>query len=209
MTAGTALSFAEAAVARVCHDLSGPVGTMLNVLGLLEQGGETAAEAAQIALEAAAQLTARLRLAKLLWGQAGPASSREVSAMVLPPGGAGRFRLDVEDLADVRLEANESRLLACLTLCAAERLQGAGQIMLAGDPRREVLVRITGPKAQWGDLPLLVARPAAAADGADAHSAVARLLVLLVARHNARVSFLLESGASGGPAPLLLSLDAG
>lgn len=210
MNAAFSLGFAEAAVARVCHDLSGPIGTMLNALDMMSEGGEVAAEARQIAHDVAEELSLRMRLAKLLWGQAVAVHSREVPGLVLPPSARGRAAVRTEELADVPMQAEQARLLACVVAFAAECLRGSGEILLAGDATREVLVRIAGPRARWGaELPELLARPERAAEGADAREMMVRLLVLLAAAQGAKLGFLLAPGAAAGPPPLLLTFRGG
>jgi hypothetical protein len=209
-----ALRLAEAAVARLCHDLSGALGAVVNGLDLAVAGesfaaggADLAAEAIQLSAEAAREVVARLRLARAVWASDTPLKTSDIEALAAGLPNRSRIDLDLGGLAHGTLAPAQGRALLAVLIAAAEALHGPGVIGLSGDPACEVMVMIDGVRAAWPQvLPQLLTDPAAAWDELDSRGLAIRAAVLLAGGSRARLSLLLSSGASSGPAPLLLDL---
>ena len=65
-----ALAMAEVLCARLCHDLSGPLGALINVIGVAREE-LPANDTVAFAEEAANELAQRLRLLRAAWGYDG------------------------------------------------------------------------------------------------------------------------------------------
>ena len=145
------LRLAELLTSRLCHDLSGPLGTLMGSLELLNEEPETAEEALQLANEVAATLGKRLRLLRAAWGGgAAPLRVEELRALAEGLPQAHRISLQLERLVPAtRFPSNAARLVLNLLLLAAESLPAGGTIAVAGDPEGEVQVSILGLRAAW------------------------------------------------------------
>ena len=144
------LRLAELLTIRLCHDLSGPLGTLMGALELLREEPEAAEEALDLAGEVSHTLVKRLRLLRAAWGGASaPLGLDELSALTegLPQG--AKVRLAVDALADRRFAPDGARLVLNLLLLAGESLPGGGTITLAGDPQAEIQLFISGARAAW------------------------------------------------------------
>lgn len=160
------LRFAEAMAARLCHDLSGPIGTLVNALELIDEPGEAGAEARGLAADAALQLRARLRLLRAAWAPEPEALS--VPGLVelgagLP--GAHRLRLDLSGFAGGTVFPGPTgRMLLNMLLLAAGALPAGGEIALRPAAAGEVLLTVSGPRVAWpAGLAALLLAPAPAA----------------------------------------------
>jgi histidine phosphotransferase ChpT len=95
-------------------------------------------------------LVRRLRLVRAAWG--GGESALALSDLrALAAGLPGRdIRLDLSGLTvDAMVPAAAARVVLNLLMLAAEALAGQGVVALAGDPSREILLTIEGPRAAW------------------------------------------------------------
>ena len=201
------MQLAEAAVARLCHDLSGPLGTVMNAVELAGGGTELADEALQLALEAARELSDRLRLARTLWGSGGDMRTTQVLKLAAGLPARAGLRLHADDMEDALLSAEGARLLTGVLLLASDSLRGRGEIVVAGGPQAGIVVMIAGPRAAWPpELPTLLQRSADAWAGLDARALASRLAVLLAEAAGAKLSLLMSTGAPSGVPPLLISL---
>lgn len=146
---GAALHLAELACARICHDMSGLLGTLAGALELLSDEIGEGSETCELATDAAREMSQRLRLLRAAWGggcdAADPTRLAEL-AVGLPA--ARRVKADLAGLARVALPAPAARVALCLLIAGAEALPGGGTVMLSGDARR-LEARLDGPRAGW------------------------------------------------------------
>jgi len=208
------LRLAELLAIRLCHDLSGPLGTLMGVLELVADDPGMADEVLPIAGEVSTALGRRLRLFRAAWGGATPSLSVAEFAALVEGLDARRYRFDLSGLDPAgRFSPAAARLALNVALLAAEALPGGGTAVLAGDPAGEVLVTLAGPRAAWptgfaaylGD-ETLAWQALRAADGVDASRGLQGWLTALIARGSGlRVAFLMAATAEAAP-PLLLSL---
>jgi histidine phosphotransferase ChpT len=206
------LHLAQLVAARICHDLSGPVGGLGAALGEIDDDPT----AVQLARDAALVLRQRLRLLRIAWGTA-PEPLRRAALRDMAGGlpNAPRLRLELDALADDPPFASEAaRVVMGAMLLAAESLPGGGMLALAGNPGSVVVLTIAGPRASWpvglGAMLANVteARRAAAALIASAglRALPAPLTALLAHQSGVRASLLLASGTEQVP-PLLLDFS--
>jgi histidine phosphotransferase ChpT len=211
------LHLAELLAVRLCHDLSGPLGTLMGALELLAEDPETAAEAVPLAGDMSAMLGKRLRLLRAAWGKSAPELD-VVGLHALLEGlpAIHRLRFDFSGLDPaVSFTPAGSRVVLNVLLLAAECLPGGGVAGLAGNARGEVIATISGPRAGWPPgFAALIADPEQAWDvlarteGLDASRLMQGPLTTLVAQAaGCRLAMLMAGGTETAP-PLLLSLEA-
>jgi histidine phosphotransferase ChpT len=207
-----ALRLAELLCARLCHDLSGLLGSLIGVLEIArEENAES--ETLAIAEETAVELGQRLKLLRAAWGQDGEELDMIRLQEFADSLSAGR-RLQL-DIAGLELEAAFSppagRLILNILLLAAESLPGGGIVALAGSPASHILITITGPRAAWpAGLAACIADETAAwaAVLAGPRNLQAPLTALIARAHGFRLSILMPATATGDgdtSPPLLLS----
>lgn len=96
----TELEFAAFLVSRVCHDLVGPVGAVVNGLEVLEEEHDASlrADALKIVANSADQALARLQFMRLAFGAAGSAGTMlnlsEVRSLICGLLGSARLRVE-------------------------------------------------------------------------------------------------------------------
>lgn len=191
-------------VARLCHDLSGPLH---GLSAALAETGEDA-EALALAQEAAAALRARLAVLRAAWGA--PVALEADELRRLADGVPQAHRLCVVlagPIATATLPPAAARLLLNALLLAAESLPRGGTITLEGDPAGQIVLGIEGPGAAWPKgLGALLADPHSAWPlPAPPQPIQAALLARFAAASGARLRLLLGR-ASEGAAPVLLDL---
>ncbi len=142
--------------ARVCHDLAGTAGALQAAIDMAAEGQEP--DALPLAQDCARELTARLRLLRAAFGDAGAEEDLAGLAAGLP--GAERLTIDVSGAAG--LDGARGRLAANLLLLAAQALPRGGSIRLSAEPHSMAL-EVAGPRAAW---PAALAHYLADADGA-------------------------------------------
>lgn len=207
------LRLAELFATRICHDLSGPLNTLMGALELVNEDPEGAPDALPLAGDASVLLGHRLRLLRAAWGGgAGAMRVDEIAAMATGlPGRRLQLELDALDSAQ-QFSADASRLLLNVLMLAAEALPGGGTIRLTGDGAEHLLLQIDGHNAAWPPgLVGYLADPAAAQraltdDGAGPRMLQAPIVALLAAVSGLRVSMLLGAAGEAAP-PLLLALQ--
>ena len=214
LDANDSLRLAELLAIRLCHDLSGPLGTLMGALELVADDPEMAGEALPLAGEVSIALGRRLRLFRAAWGGATPSLSVPEFAALVEGMQARRWRFDLSGLdPDGRFAPPAARLALNVVLLAAEAMPGGGTAMLAGNPAGDVLVTIAGPRAAWpsgfaaylGD-EALAWQALHAAEGLEASRGLQAWLTALIARSlGLRMAFLMAPTAEAAP-PLLLSL---
>jgi histidine phosphotransferase ChpT len=208
-----ALRLAELLCARLCHDLSGPLGALVGVLETARDD-QPDSEALAVAEEAAIDLAERLKLLRAAWGQNIDALDlARLGGFAACLSASRRVRLDLAGLEpDAVFPPPVARLVLNLVLLAAESLPGGGTIGLAGSPAQRVVVTITGPRAAW---PVGLANwlndEAAAWEAllASPRGLQAPLTALLARSFGLRLSMLMAAGRMAEPdlaPPLLLSL---
>jgi histidine phosphotransferase ChpT len=208
-----ALHLAELLCARLCHDLSGPLGALIGVLEIAREElphNETLALGEQTAVE----LAQRLKLLRAAWGP----GVEEVDVTRLRGFAdslvAGRgVRLDLAGLEENAVFSPPvARVVLNLLLLAAESLPGGGIVAVSGSPVDRILVTISGPRAAWpAGLGVWLIDEAAAREAisADGRGLQGPLTALLAHGHGFGLSMLMPTGAVGAAnlaPPLLLSL---
>jgi len=198
---------AQLIAARICHDLSGPVGTIEGALTLLDAGA--AGEALSVAQEGAAAQRQRLALIRAAWGDGpGDATLAELLALLDGQVAGGRARVEVaEGLSPgTTFAAPVAQLTLNAVLLAGDALPRGGVVQLCGDPAEVLMVRPEGQGAAWP--PGLAA--ALAAGGldpglaADPRGVRAPALAALAADLGVPVALGLGGPGATGPAPLLI-----
>jgi hypothetical protein len=218
-----ALRLSELVSARLCHDLSGLLGTLMGTLELATEDPDNAEQALNLANDAAASLGRRLRLLRAAWAESGDALS-VVSLQRLAEGlsHAGRIRLEVTGLEpESEFAPAAARVLLNVLLVAVEALPvGRGVIALSGSARQDVVVTVEGPRAAWpAGLAATLAAPQQlwtllGGNGNGGTLAPTRNLQIALAVMTARaagfgLSFLMASVPSESAAPLLLTFSRG
>ena len=198
-----ALRLAEATATRLCHDLSGPIGSLNQALELAAMELSAESEAFALARQAAGELARRVELVRAAWGADGP-SAGLADLRSLATG--LRAELDLTGVAaGAVFPRPAARVLLNLLLLANESLPKGGRIALSGSPT-DLFVAIEGPGAHWpaGLALCLVDEDAAMAAIADPRTLRMPLTALLARDLGFRLSVLFV-GPKGMPAPLRLS----
>ncbi len=197
------LSLADALCARLCHDLSSPLGTLMGALEMIADDADAAAEALPLARDVAAELVGRLRLFRAAWsGDCGPLSAAQLAD--LAAGLPGQVRAELDGLRGGCFPAATARVLVNLLLLGGEALPRGGVVTLSGEPGGDVVATIKGPSAAWpAALAACLVGGAPALD--DPRRVQAPLVVLLARAAGLRLSLLLAPGAPVSAPPLLLT----
>jgi histidine phosphotransferase ChpT len=206
------LRLAELLCARLCHDLSGPLGALVGVLEIARDENPDS-ETLALAEDTAVELAQRLKLLRAAWGHDGEDMNvARLRGFADTLSSSRRVRLDLTGLdPDAVFPAPAARVLLNLVLLAAESLPGGGIIALSGSLADTILMTIAGPRAAWpvGLAAWLSDEPAAwDAIFADPRRLQAPLATLLARGPGMRLSMLMPAGTIGeGDAapPLLLS----
>ena len=197
-----ALHLADALCARVCHDLSGPLGTLTGVLDLAADDPAYLPEAMPLASETATALTQRLRLLRTAWG--GPCGSVTAAELVeLAAGLPSRVQVDVSQLAPGPFGEATSRMLVNLMLLGAEALPRGGVVRLMGEA--DIVVVVDGPAAAWPDTLLAAIADPLDVPLDDPRTVCLPLVAMMARAAGLRLSLLLPPGAAAGVPPILLS----
>jgi histidine phosphotransferase ChpT len=129
----TDLEFSAFLVSRVCHDLVGPLGAVVNGLEVLEDERDAAmrADALKIVTSSAAQALARLQFMRLAFGAAGSAGAEldlgEVGRLVGGLFTTGRVSLEW-DQANAQWPKDWAKLLMNAVLIGADCLPRGGVV---------------------------------------------------------------------------------
>ncbi len=201
------LRLAELLAARLCHEVSGPAGTLAGAVEIARTEPASAAEALDIAAKAAASLAGRLRLLRAAW--AGTPETLDVTALrALCAGLPRHVWADFGGLpAEQRFPGGAAQVLLNVLLLAAESLPKGGVVTLGEAGPDAALVVPRGQDAAWPPgLAAWMADPAPAWRAAA--SAAPRLLqgpltALLAHGAGIRLSFAFAADAEAAP-PLLL-----
>jgi histidine phosphotransferase ChpT len=129
----TDLEFSAFLVSRVCHDLVGPLGAVVNGLEVLEDERDAAmrADALKIVTNSAEQALARLQFMRIAFGAAGSAGAEldlgEVGRLIAGLLDGGRVTLSWEP-PHVNWPKDWAKLLMNAVLIAAECLPRGGTV---------------------------------------------------------------------------------
>ena len=206
-----ALRVAEMLCARLCHDLSGLLGSLIGVVEIAREE-QPESETLAVAEETAVEMGQRLKLLRAAWGMSeGAMDLIQLQTLADNLSNSRRMRLDLGGLEpDAVFPPPAARLILNIVLLAAESLPTGGIIALAGSPDSHVLTTIAGPRAAWPPgFATCLADEAAAwkALTADPRNLQSALTALLSREHGFRLSMLMASGGEEGDPipPLLLS----
>ncbi len=202
------LRLSELLCARLCHDLSGPLGSLMGVAELLPDDPYDA-EVAAAAAQAANALANRLRLMRAAWaGDGAPMATEQMLELTAGIGISRRVELDFSGVdRSAVFAADEARVLLNLLLLAMEGLAGVGRIAVTGAAGSGVVVVIEGPRAGWpaGFAACLKDEQAAWDALRSARSLQGPLTALIARRAGLRLSLLIPAGAGIAPPPVLMS----
>jgi histidine phosphotransferase ChpT len=207
-----ALRLAELLTARLCHDLSGALGTVVGALEMARDDPSMAADALPLAGDASRELSARLRLLRAAWADGiGGMLTADLLNLLQGMSQARRLRIDAAQLdQDAAFTPNGGRLLLNVLMVAAESLPRGGLLTISGSPTGQIVVAIDGAGAAWppGFAACLAEEAAAWEAVTDARRLQAPLTALIAWSSALPVTMLLPSGSnSGAPPPLLLDLS--
>jgi histidine phosphotransferase ChpT len=131
----TELEFSAFLVSKVCHDLVGPLGAVVNGLEVLEDERDAAmrADALKIVNSSAAQALARLQFMRLAFGAAGSAGAEldlgEINRLIAGLFTTGRTSLEW-DPPHVNWPKDWAKLLMNAVLIAADSLPRGGTVRI-------------------------------------------------------------------------------
>lgn len=147
---------ASLVASRLCHDLSGLLGTLLGALEMTIDETPKPGEALLLADDAARELSLRLRLLRAAWAGDGTVLDAAGIAALVPGLASGRrVRVDVDGLVGA-FPSPVGRAVLNLVLLGAEALPGGGGVTLRGRWPGGIAMRAEGPR---------LARPASLAQG--------------------------------------------
>jgi histidine phosphotransferase ChpT len=197
----TGMEFADAICARICHDLSSPLGTLMGALEMAVDDPDSAADALPVANDAASAMGHRLRLLRAAWaGDCGEMTRRELAQ--LAEGLPGRVRVNLDALQAGPFNPAWSRVLVNLLLLGADALPRGGVVSIAGAPPAEVRVSVAGVAAAWpAELQPALRDPASVP--LDSPRAVQAPIAVMLAR---AAGLRLAMGIAPGPLPHTASL---
>ncbi len=211
------LRLAELLATRLCHDLSGPLGTLMGSLEMLAEEPESAEEALTLASDVTAILAGRLRLLRAAWAGGTPALGVAEFRSMADSLKSRRLRLELDHLhPEGQFTPAAARVALNVLMLAADCLPGGGVVSMAGDPAQDLLVTLDGPRGAWppgfaaflanDDHAWLALRDTA---GVEASRALQGPLTALIARVcGIRLSLLMAASAEGAP-PLLIQARPG
>src|SRR4051794_41754089 len=117
------LHLAELLCSRLCHDLSGLLGSLIGVLEIAREE-QAESETLAVAEETASELTQRLKLLRAAWGQEGEALDLyKLQTFADGLSASRRLRLDLGGMhPEVEFTPAASRLILNVLLLAVESL---------------------------------------------------------------------------------------
>ncbi len=184
--------------ARLTHDLSGPLGTIMAASGVGSAGGQ---RSDVLLIESITEMRLRLRLYGAVFGDAEAMRWAELQELLGGSPAAHRVAFQFDVPFEAMVSAPLAQLSLAAAMLAAEALPRGGTVRLAAMPGATILVLPEGRVAAWPHslLERLAGMPPAQPDGPRA--LLAPWVLALAAAAGIRVSVGL--GAPGTP-PLLL-----
>ena len=144
------LHLAELVCTQLCHDLSGPVGSLMGAseIAAAEAGGS---EASKLTADAAVLLGRRLRILRAAWaGDVGPMNVPELREFAVGAVAGRRVEVELSGLDPSSVfSPGGARVLLNVLLLAVEGLAGSGRLAVGGSTGGDVVVTIDGPRAAW------------------------------------------------------------
>ena len=205
----SSLRIAEILAARLCHDLSSPLGGLETTLELALEPANPGdhAEAMAAAHHNARHLIQRLRLLRAAWAaDPGPLAVAALDDLVAGLPNRHRLTLHLAGLdPELILPPLAGRVILNMLIVAAAALPMGGTIALAGDAAQEISLTIAGPRAAWPiALAAFLADPAASWTDVSPASLPALLAALFAAEAGLRLRLPPDKAL---PARLVLNLD--
>jgi histidine phosphotransferase ChpT len=201
------LRLVELTCARLCHELSGLVGTVGGIIDLAAEEAPAAAETLAVGHDAASELVQRLKLLRAAWGPDGePLALTDLLELARGRPNAGRVSIDASAMApDAVFVPPSARLTLNLLMLASESLPAGGAVSLAGSPD-DLFIAIAGPRAAWppGLAGCLADESTAFAALTGARTLQMPLTALLAHGTGVRLSMLLAAQPDGTAPPLRL-----
>ncbi len=201
------LKLAEIISARLCHDMAGPIGTVSASLEMLSDGGPDAAEALEIARDAAKAMLSRLRFVRAAWAVDGAElDAQSIRGYCVDVPQARKISFQMDHLQG-SLGAPMSRGVLNVALLAIESLPRGGNISLSGSENDGVVVAIDGNHAAWpnGFAALVADAESAWPALHDSRTLQAPLTVLIAQQSGLKLQFLMAGPNGAVPPPLRLA----
>ncbi len=201
------LELASALCARLCHDISSPLGTLSGTLELANEEPEHAEEALALAGESATYMISRLQLLRAAW--AGDCGAMNRSRMgELAAGLPSRVKAELDELSPGPFGAPLARVLLNLLMLGAEALPMGGVVALSGEPASGIILTVEGRSVRWdaGLAGALLDPPSAPAT--DPRTVQMPLTARLAHAAGLRLSFLTAATQGPNSAPRLLLAPA-
>lgn len=198
------LELASALCARLCHDLSSPLGTLSGTLDLVADEPDNAAAALSVAGETAVTMVARLKLLRAAWaGDCGPLNRGRIADLAagLPP----RVRVSLDGLQSEPFNGPVARVLLNLLLLGGDALPMGGTVMLAGDAQGGIVVTLEGQSVRWDAGLAAALLDPALLPPSEPRTVQMPLTIRLAQAAGMRLSFLMAAtpGPRSGPRLLL------
>lgn len=190
---------AELLASRICHDLASPIGT------LAAMEGQTSPAAAAIVAETTRELTLRVRLCALAFGQGDPSSWPEIAELLRGAPSAHRVRFELPDGA-AELPSGAARLAAAMALLGAEALPRGGVVGVSEISGGGLAVLPQGRDAAWPAplLAILRGEPLESAFAEGSRRVLSPWVATLAAGEGLDLQ-LAPSAAAAEAAPLLVA----
>ncbi len=199
------LRMVEVTCARLCHDLSGLLGSLTGALELITVDRDEDDEALSVADQAAHELAERLKLLRAAWGpDGGPLSMDAITTLIGGLPNAARIEFETSGVpAHTVFPPPVGRVVLNLLILAAESVPGGGRILLAGTAG-DLFLRILGPNAAWpAGLATCLADEAAAIQALQSPRGIQMPLAALMGHAlGVRLSLLIGPAAVGVPPPI-------
>ncbi len=196
-----ALRLADALCARLCHDLSSPLGTLTGALEMMADDASALEDAMPIATETATAMVGRLRLLRAAWaGDCGPLSVAQLAALAagLPP----RVSVELGALRGGPFDGPLARTLLNLLLLGAEALPRGGVVTLADGDGNDIVLTVAGKAAAWpAELAQALVEPGSVS--LDSPRAIQLPVTVMLARAAGRQLALVPAPAGADTPPSL------
>jgi histidine phosphotransferase ChpT len=185
------LRLSELICARLCHDLSGLLGSLVGTLELVAQE-DTGLDAMAIAIDTATAMAARLKLLRAAW--AGLPQPLDLPGLATLTQGVTTTRISL-NVAGLPPTAVFPPAVGCLVLnlllLATESLPRGGVLHLNGEAT-DLIARLDGPNAAWpaGLAGMLLDPDSAWQALSDPRTLQAPLTALLARHHGLRLRIL-------------------